>query len=193
MASNGAAGATTFAYADAADKVEFTIAIANPCRTATVNTITVTGTDSSSPYSKGLTDGTTDTVTFVRPTTSVETSTAISAVCGDTSYSLHSDNSGSTHTYDAAWAVITESSGTYTLTIDTTADLSLIANEATKTISLWIKATLDDYTAYNRESYTQVDIVIAELSCVCTELAWDDPSSGIVVGSTILAGTGAST
>ena len=69
MASNGAAGATTFAYADAADKVEFTIAIANPCRTTTVNTITVTGADSSAPYSKGLTDGTTDTVTFVRPTT----------------------------------------------------------------------------------------------------------------------------
>ena len=64
-----------------------------------------------------------------------------------TSYTLHSDNSGTSHTYDAAWAAITESSGTYTLTIDTTADLSLIANESSVTIALWIKATLDDYTS----------------------------------------------
>ena len=54
MATNGSAGATTFAYADAADKVEFTIIIADPCTTTTVNEITVTGADSSSPYSLGV-------------------------------------------------------------------------------------------------------------------------------------------
>jgi len=121
--------------------------ISDPCKTATVNELTVTGTDSSSPYSYGVQDENTGTVTFVRPTTSVETSSGITQVCGTTTYSLHSDNSGTSHSYDAGWAVITESSGTYTLTIDTTADLSLIANEASVTIPLYVKATLDDYTS----------------------------------------------
>ena len=132
------------------------------------------------------------TVTFVRPTTGVETSSGISAVCGDTSYSLHSDNTGSTHSYNANWAVISGPvSDTYTLTIDTTADTSLIDNESTKTISLYIKATLDDYTSYTRESYTQINIVVNEASCDCSALAWGDPAN-VVVSSTILAGTGAS-
>ena len=193
MSSNNA-GSTSFAPSDSNDKVEFTITIADPCKTATVNTITVSGADSSGPYSKSVTDGSTTTVTFVRPTTSVESSTGISAVCGDTSYTLHSDNSGTAFTYNAAWAVITgPTSDTYTLTIDTTADLSLIAAEASKTISVYIKATLDDYTSDNRESYTQVDIVIGKVTCDCSAMAWDDPTSGVTVGSTILAGTGAST
>ena len=115
--------------------------------------------------------------------TSVETSSGITLVCGTTTYSLHSDNAGATHSYNAGWAVITESSGTYTLTIDTTADLSLIANEASVTIALYVKATLDDYTSQTRESYTQIDIVISQAGCDCTALAWDDPSSGIDVGA----------
>lgn len=150
MATNGSSGATSFTPTDSDDKVEFIITIADPCRTATVNAITVSTTDSSSPYSKAVTDGQTMTVTFVRPTTSVEDSTSIASVCGDTSYTIHSDNSGTAFSYISGWAVITESSGTYTLTIDTTVDQSLIANEASVTIPLYIKATLDDYTAYTR-------------------------------------------
>jgi hypothetical protein len=84
-------------------------------------------------------------------------------------------------------------SDTYTLTIDTTADSSLIANESSVTISLYIKATLDDYTSDNRESYTQVNIVINEVTCDCSAMAWDDPTSGVTVSSAILAGTGSST
>ena len=147
IASNGGSS-STFAPADSNDKVEFTIVIANPCLTATVNTITVSSTDSSGPYSKAVTDGSTTTVTFVRPTTTTETSAGISAVCGDTTYSLHSDNSGTNFSYNAAWAVITGPvSGTYTLTIDTTADTTLIDAEASVTIPVYIKASLDDYTA----------------------------------------------
>ena len=116
-----------------------------------MNTITVSGTDSSSPYSKSVTDGSSTTVTFVRPTTTVEDDSGIASVCGDTSYTLHSDTSGTAFTYNANWAVITGPvSDTYTLTIDTTQDLSLIDNETSKTISVYIKATLDDYTSYTR-------------------------------------------
>lgn len=184
---------STFSPADASDKVEFTITIANPCHTVTVPTLTVSGTDSSSPYLKGVNDGSTTTVTFVDPITQVETDTGISAVCGSTSYSIHSANDGTNFSYNAGWAVITGPvSGTYTLTIDTTADLTLIDNEAQKTISVYIKATLDDYTAQTRESYTQVDIQITAAGCVCSALAWDDPSSSVDAGS-IAVSTSAST
>ena len=104
---------------------------------------------------------------------------------------MHSDNSGSTHSYSAGWAVIT-GTNTFTLTIDTTADLTLIDNEASKTIALYIKATLDDYTSYTRESYTLINIVISAAGCDCSALAWDDPSSGIDVG-TIAAGVSSQT
>ena len=70
--------------------------------------------------------------------------------------------------------------------------MSLIDNEASKTISVYIKATLDDYTSYTRESYTQVDIVISQTGCNCAALAWDDPTSG-VSGGDIAAGVSAVT
>ena len=194
IASNGLSGSTTFNPADANDKVEFTITIADPCKTTTLSTITVSGADSSSPYSKSVTDGASTTVTFVRPTTAVEDSTGIASVCGDTSYTLHSDNSGTNFSYTSGWALVTgPSSNTYTLTVDTTVDSSLIANENSVTISIYLKATLDDYTSDNIESYTQIDIVIGEITCDCTALAWDDPSGSVVVGSSIMAGTSAST
>ena len=71
-------------------------------------------------------------------------------MCGSTSYTVHSSNTGTNFSYNALWAVITgpSSSGVYTLTIDTTKDLSLIDNEASKTIPVYIKAKLDSYTAY---------------------------------------------
>jgi len=113
--SNNGGSSSTFAPADANDKVSFTITIANPCTSTTVNTLTVSGADSSAPYAKAVTDGSTTTVTFVRPTTAAEDANGISEVCGDTSYSLHSDNQGATFAYNAAWAVITgPSSSTYT-------------------------------------------------------------------------------
>jgi len=131
MSSNASGGATSFAPANAADKVEFTITIINPCTTTTLADLTVGTTDSSSPYSKAVTDGGSTTVTFTRPVTAVETSSGIAKVCGDTSYTIHSDNSGTNFSYTSTWAVISGPvSDTYTLTIDTTADLSLIANEA---------------------------------------------------------------
>ena len=57
VASNGDGTSDTFAYADSNDKVEFTIVISNPCTSATINSITMSSTDSSSPYSKSVTDG----------------------------------------------------------------------------------------------------------------------------------------
>ena len=64
-------------------------------------------------------------------------------------------------------------SGTFTLTIDTTADLNLIANEASVTHNMYIRSTLDDYTSDGRKSYTQINIVISATGCNCAALGWD--------------------
>ena len=147
--------------------------IVNPCKTTTVNAIVMTGAGNAGAYTMSVTDGNQGTFTFVRPTTTVETETGIALVCGTTSYSIHNNNSGGTFNYNAAWAVITgPANGVYTVTINTNADLTLIANENSVTHNMFIKASLDDYTADNREVYTQVDIVINQVACDCSHLKW---------------------
>jgi hypothetical protein len=152
-------GGSSKAFAPGGSTVSFTITIVNPCASTTLNTITVSGTTSSGPYSKTVIDGGQGTVTFVRPTTVAEDTNGIASACGATTYSIHNTNSGGTFSYNAAWAVITgPATNTYTLTIDTTKDLNLIASEATLTHDLWIKATLTDYNTIS--SYTNVKIKI---------------------------------
>lgn len=190
MSSNNS-GATSFAPADASDKVEFTITIVDPCETTTLADLTIATTDSTGPYSKAVIDKNTITVTFTRPTTTVETSTSIASVCGATSYSVAADNSGTAFSYasDAAttWAVISGPvTDTYTLTIDTAQEDDLIAAESSVTVPVYIKATLDNYTS--RVSYTLLNVVINELICDCSLLAWDDPSD-VTVSSNLSAGT----
>lgn len=97
-------GGSSANFPPGADKVSFTITIENPCLTTTLNTITISTTDSSGPYSKAVTDGQSMTVTFVRPTTTAEDTNGIASVCGSTSYTIHSDNSGTNFSYNANWA-----------------------------------------------------------------------------------------
>ena len=99
--SNNGGSSSTFAPTNADDKVSFVITIVDPCRTTTVNTLTVSGADSSSPYSKSVGDGSATTVTFVRPTTAAEASNGIVSVCGSTSYTVHSSNAGANFSYNA--------------------------------------------------------------------------------------------
>ena len=127
--------------------------IVNPCETTTINSLVFTG----GSYSAGVltvTDTQQASVTFPRPTTTAEDSNAVVSVCGATSYTVHNDQSGGTFAYDANWAVIDTSTNPITFTIDTAADTSLIDSETSKTITVYIKASLDDYTSYTRETYT---------------------------------------
>jgi hypothetical protein len=183
-----------FAPANAADKVEFIVTIENPCKTTTVNAVVMTGVGSAGSYSLSVTDGSSGTFTFVRPTTTVETETGIEQVCGVTSYTIHNTNAGGNFSYNASWAVITGPvAGVYTMTINTNNDLSLIANEASVTHNMFIKATLDDYTSDTRVVYTAVNIVIGQVTCDCASLRWAVPSSGVdITSSAIMAGTSAS-
>ena len=113
-------GGTSATFSGSADKLSFTIAIVNPCLSTTVDAIVFSNAGSAGAYAKTVVDGTSDaTITFVTPTDLA--TTTYSAVCGDYTYSIHSDNTGSNFSYTAAWAAITgPASGTYTLTFDTT-------------------------------------------------------------------------
>ena len=104
-------------------------------------------------------------------------------LCGTTSYALYSDTSDTALT--SAWAVLSGPiSGVYTVTIDTTVDLDLIADEASVAHTIQVKATLDGYNAV--VAYTQLDITITEAGCDCSYLAWDNPSH---VTATVAVGT----
>lgn len=180
------AGGASTPFAAGNDKVSFTITIVNPCTSTTLNTITVSGTTSSNPYSKTVIDGATGAVTFVRPTTTAEDTNKITAVCGATTYTIHKDNQGGSFTFNAAWAVISgpAANGQYTLTVDTTKDTNLIATEATVTHNLFIRARLDDYNSV--ESYTAVNIVVSAATCSCNALAWAAPSSGVDITAQVI-------
>ena len=123
-----------------------------------MNAIVFTNAGSAGAYAKSIVDGSVadDTITFVTPTDTATTTYA--AVCGEYTYSIHSSNSGANFAYNAAWAVISEASGTYTLTIDTRVDLTIIDAEPSKSISVWIRARMSDYAS--REIYTKIDFTI---------------------------------
>ena len=85
------------------------------------------------PTTITVVDKGTATTTFSDPTNSVmDTHSDPALLCGSTSYELFSDTSDSALT--SAWAVLSGPvSGVYTITIDTTVDLTLIADEASVT------------------------------------------------------------
>ena len=127
IASNGPAGSTTFTPSVDGDKIVFTIVVTDPCVAATINSLTF------APTTITVVDKGTATTTFSDPTNSVmDTHSDPALLCGSTSYELFSDTSDSALT--SAWAVLSGPvSGVYTITIDTTVDLTLIADEASVT------------------------------------------------------------
>ena len=168
IASNGPAGSSTFTPASDSEKVVFTITVTDPCTTATINSLTF------SPSSISVQDKGTATTTFSAPTNSVmDTHSDPALLCGATSFALYSDTSDTA--LSTAWAVLSGPvNGVYTITIDTTVDLTLIGNEASVSHSIQVKSTLDSYTS--RTGYTQLDITITEVGCDCSYLQWVNPS-----------------
>ena len=68
-------------------------------------------------------------------------------LCGATTFALYADTSDTA--LSSAWVVLTgpASNGEYTITIDTTVDLTLIDNEASVTHNIQVKSTLSEYTS----------------------------------------------
>lgn len=172
IASNGPAGSTTFTPSTDSEKVVFDITVTDPCTTATINSLVY------SPTSVSVTDGASTTATFTVPTNSVmDTHSDPALLCGETSFAIYKDNDGTDTIIpaNAEWAVLSGPvSGTYTITVDTTKDLTLIDGETSVTHTIYVKSTLDSYTA--RVAYTQLDVVVNSVGCQCSHLKWDNPS-----------------
>jgi hypothetical protein len=168
IASNGGSS-TTFTPATDAERVVFTVTVVDPCDAATITALTFT------PSTIAVVDGLTASATFSVPTNSVMVAHSDPALlCGTTSFGIFTDTSDTAVPNN--WAVITGPvSGTYTVAVDTTKDLSLIANEASKTHTLQIKSTLDAYTS--RTNYTPLTVSVSQTACDCSKLAWTNPSA----------------
>ena len=95
-------------------------------------------------------------------------------LCGTTSFGIYTDTSDTAVPNN--WAVITGPvAGKYTILVDTSKDLTLIANEASVSITLQVKAHLDSYTA--RKTYTAVTVSLSTATCDCSHLLWTNPSA----------------
>ena len=144
--------------------------IIDPCTTATINAVVF------SPSTISVMDGNVATTTFIVPTNSVMDSKNDPALlCGTTSFAIF-ENTSDLALSSSGWAKLSGPvNGVYTITIDTTKDLTLIAAEASVSHPIQVKAILDSYPA--RTTYTQLPITITQAGCDCSYLAWDNPSS----------------
>ena len=128
------------------------------------------------------------TVTIDAPTNTFAVSEGVADRCGSMSAVVYTDNDGNDTNPTNNWAQITGpdfTTGAYTLTIDTTKDLTLIDDEATVAKTLYVKTVI---TTYNSQTqYSTFTINIGEATCDCTALLWTNPSPTAVtlaVGST---------
>ena len=149
--------------------VDFNVVITNPCLAANGMTINAIAFTVASP---SVVDGSATYTEWNAPNTSVDNIQSTDEICGPTSYYVYTDNINDIA--PSAWAIITEPvAGTWRLTLDTTLDLDIIANEATVTKNLWIKTTLD---LWSQSEYEQITIIINSGACECQYLLWNDPA-----------------
>ena len=143
--------------------VTFDVVLTNPCATATINNIVF----SSNPIA--VTDGNTATATFSTPTDSVDSTNTVQGLCGPKSYVIK-DSNGATVT---TWATITVSStGTHTLTIDSTQFPTHFSSAVSETLT--VETTLDTWSVTNTASTVTVNL--DPTACDCSALAWTAPA-----------------
>ena len=107
------------------DLISFDITVVNPCWDTVFDAIAF----ADNPVT--VVDGEIATTTWTQPATQVDTDTNIAKICGSMTFDVFLDNDETDTVPTEPWAVVSSADGTWTLTIDTTADLSLIANEPT--------------------------------------------------------------
>ena len=106
----------------------------DPCGASTATTVTFQDSGNSAITDVTVTDGNSVTVTIDAPTNSFATSEGIIDRCGSMSTAVYTNNDGTDTNPTNNWASLTGpdfTTGAYTLTIDTSLDQSLIADEAT--------------------------------------------------------------
>jgi hypothetical protein len=184
ITSNGPAGSSTFNPIDSNDKVTQQIEITNPCWTTTYASIVYDPDPASVEFI--VQDGSTGSINFNKPSNQVEVDTGIPLICGETNYGIFADTSDTA--LQSVWATIAETNiyDQYSFDVDTTVDITLIAQGVAETVkTVYVKATLADYP--NIVKYTQLDIKITAIACDCSHLAWSNPTIGtptVPVGST---------
>ena len=125
--------------------------------------MTISGADTSGPYTKYAVHDSTFLLTFASPTTAAGDASGTPELCGAYTYSVHSDNLGAALT--DSWVTI-DSSG-LSISFATTTNSAFSSTKSTE--SVYIKATLTDYGSVS--SYTQVDVT------VCTVTTFTAPTS----------------
>ena len=102
--------------------VSFEVSFVNPCLTTAIDALVF----SASPVT--IVDGYSGTTEFSTPGTALDTAKSDTKLCGEMSFEIFLDESDTpiTDTYNSSLAVISEETGTYTVTFDSTVDLSVI-------------------------------------------------------------------
>jgi len=115
------------------------------------------------------------------PTNSFSTTQGVADRCGKMTAAVYTNNDGTDTIPNNNWAKLTgpdSTTGKYVLTIDTTADLTLIANEASVTKTIYIKTVVSSYNT--QKQYSVFTVTINAATCDCTALQWTSPSSTAV-------------
>ena len=160
----------------------------DPCAASTAEALVFRDSTNAVVSSTSVTDGNSVVITIDAPTNSFATSEGVSDRCGTMSAAVYTNNDGSDTSPNNNWAAMTGpdfSTGAYTLTIDTSLDQTLIDNESTIAIVIYVKTTIVDYNSQTQ--YSSFTVNIGEATCDCTALLWANPSMtsvSIAVGST---------
>ena len=142
---NGPGGSTTFTPASDADKVVYTIVIEDPCLTATIDDVVFLDDTSAAVTSASVTDGGQVTVTFTAPSDSVTTGqSSTTNLCGNMNFGLYLDTSD-TALDTSAISLSGPVDGVYTIHLDTSVDLDLIADQSSVTKSIQLKTRFNEY------------------------------------------------
>ena len=150
IASNGPAGSETFNLNSGAQQVAFDVTVTDPCAASTMNAVVFKDSGASTVTATTVTDGLNVVITIDAPTNSFATSEGVIDRCGSMSAIVVTDSDGNDTNPTNNWATITGpdfTTGAYTLTIDTSLDQTLIADESTVAISLYVKTVLTDYNS----------------------------------------------
>jgi hypothetical protein len=166
IADNNGATDATFPLDQTQDTVTFDVVVANPCLTADIDAIT----GWTNPLI--VVDGETAETEWDSPQTDLDAEMGDVDLCGPRAFEVYLDEQDTplTPTYSAEWAAITQPTyaDTFRLTVDTTADLSLIGNEDRKDITLYVKTWLVQWPS--TVSYDAITIRVQQTNCDCSYL-----------------------
>ena len=172
VGANQGQGATTSFTASA---VAITIDVSNPCKSATVSSITFT------PNAISVTDGSTAEAEFPIPGDSVDTANSLTGLCGTKTYTLTNNNGGASV---SAWATIEDSvsnnnPGGKKIKIQTLNYPSELTQASTAiTIDVLVKYADADYSGVAGTT-TQIVVTINKAACDCAAMAWSAPTVSV--------------